>query len=54
MTETLYIIFGIPMIAGNAWLLVGKADQIKWRWAATIILYDAIYIAIFHFWLRHI
>jgi hypothetical protein len=42
------------MVVGNAWLLIGEAEKIKWRWFAAIMLYDAIYIAIFHFWLRHI
>jgi hypothetical protein len=54
MIEALYIAFGIPFIAGNMWLMFGKADRIRWRWATAIILNAFIYIWIFHFWLKHI
>jgi hypothetical protein len=54
MVEAFYIVFGIPFIPGCAWLMFGKAEKIRKRWAAAVLLYGAIYIAVFHFWLKHI
>jgi hypothetical protein len=54
MIEVFYIVFGIPLIAGNAWLMFGKAERIRWHWALAIVLYAFAYIGIFHFLLKHI
>jgi len=52
MIHILSLTFALPFVAGTFYFALKDMDKVKFKWLATWLLYAAIYLAVFHLWLK--
>ncbi len=48
----LRVIFGIPAVVGGVYMWITPNKKIRNSLATSFFVYSALYIAVFHFWLK--